>query len=82
MTGNPNPDNTGDYLPDGIYNGKMSYRRLDGAFFIWWDIPNTWWRITTAKGVWAEPHFFKVDPITGTYAGMMGATGVAVVTEI
>lgn len=35
VTGNPNPDCTGEYAEAGIYNGKVYYTRYDLGFYIW-----------------------------------------------
>lgn len=76
------PDVTGDYLPHIIEGGKMSYRRADGAWFIWWN-PFGIWFISDALGVEVGPRWRRLDPnIEGEYLPFNGAVGDATVTEI
>ncbi len=82
VTGTLSPDVTGDYLPDGIYNGKMSYSHAVGVFFIWWNGIATWY-ISGIKGGMPGPHWCRTAPtIEGQYGPLGGATGIATVTEI
>jgi len=76
------PDSTGDFLPHIVHNGKMSYRRKDGAYFIWWQIP-IGWVISTALGIVEPGNWFRADPdIEGDYAPQGTYLGTATVTEI
>jgi len=82
VTGDLTPDSKGDYLPHIVYFGKMSYRRTDGAYFIWWDAIDSW-TISTILGTTTPVHWLRVDPnIEGEYQPGDEATGVATVTEI
>lgn len=82
MTGDLTPDSTGDYLPHIIHNGKISYRRTDGAYFIWWDGGVTWF-FTPELGNIDPPRWQRVGvDIEGTYNPIVPATGIATVTEI
>lgn len=60
----------------------MSYRRGDGAYFIWWD-GDTNWYLSPALDDDSGPVWFRNDPdIEGEYLWGIGATGNATVTEI
>ncbi|GAI94925.1 unnamed protein product [marine sediment metagenome] len=76
------PDCKGDYLPHIMYGGKMSYRRKDGAYFIWWEGVVSWClsdELGMAEtGHWIGEHM----DVEGDYDPTMGATGIATVTEI
>jgi hypothetical protein len=37
VTGSGNPSPNGDYVEDGIFGGEMSYKRTDGAYYLWYD---------------------------------------------
>lgn len=45
------PDVTGNYVEDGLYNGKMSYKRTDGLFYIAWFNGIPAYLLSTEKGV-------------------------------
>ncbi len=83
MTGTLDPDVTGDYLPHIVHDGKMSYRRQDGAWFIWWNTAGIIWNITDEIGVFNVPRWVRaVTGPGGTYEPVAPATGDATVTEI
>lgn len=82
MTGDLSPDTTGDYLPHIIYNGKMSYRRKDGAWFIWWDGVRNWIINDELGAVRPAEWLRREDLIEGDYEPNGEATGIATVTEI
>jgi len=79
VSGTLNPDVTGMYDYDGQFGGKDSFRRPDGAWFIWWH-PFANWVISVAKddlvGMKWERHFPNID---GEYEPFGGATGTATV---
>lgn len=80
VSGTLNPDATGMFDYDGQYAGKDSFRRPDGAWFIWWhDLAQ--WVISIAKGnlvgnKW-ERHFPNID---GEYLPFGASTGNAYVS--
>ncbi|MBA7701434.1 hypothetical protein ES703_110172 [subsurface metagenome] len=60
----------------------MSYRRLDGSYFIWWDGAVVWY-ISTVLGVIGAGAWSLANPtIEGTYTGFGTSSGNAIVTEI
>lgn len=80
VTGDLSPDATGNYYEDGMYLGKLSYRRADGAWFIWWEPTPPRWYISPLKGWYGVPCWWRADPnITGDYTPQ-GGTGTATVT--
>lgn len=82
VTGVLSPDTTGDYLPDGLHNGQMSYADSTSTWFIAWNgIAN--WFLSTIKGA-AGPNFWsRADPdVEGLYTPGGAATGIATITEI
>ena len=80
VTGELEPDATGEYFEDGLYNGQMSYAREDSSWFIYF-FENTW-IISKAKG--SQPDYvwwLRSSPeIAGTYSAEEDATGEATVT--
>lgn len=80
VTGTLNPDATCNYSFDGIYDGYDSFRRADGAYFIWWYTVGGIWVITTAKGALGVS-WWTADQaaIVGTYSPAGTATGTATV---
>jgi len=82
VTGDVTPDCTGDYLRHVVWETRMSYRRTDGSYFIWWD-GNMNWYISPAPGQTTGGVWFRHDEnIEGEYLWGEGATGNATVTEI
>lgn len=82
VTGVLDPDSAGDYLPHVMLHGKRSYRREDGAWFIWYEA-NAWY-ITVDLDVFAGPCWWKAlgDTPVGVHAPIEPATGDATVAEI
>lgn len=82
VTGDLSPDGTGDYLPDGLHNGIISYAREDDGWFIWNNGIDTW-VISEIKGNPGARHWDREDPSQeGIYEFKGTATGDATVTEI
>lgn len=82
VTGALTPDVTGDYLPNGIYNAKMSYQLVGNGWFIWWDAVDRW-TISNTKGISAGNWWHRIDPdIEGAYVPQGTAVGIPTVTEI
>lgn len=74
------PDSTCTYLKAGTYNDQPYYRRLDGAYFLWWDGFNTWF-ISPELGTLGVPVFYRKDPnIEGAYLPDAGAAGTATIS--
>lgn len=77
--GNPVPDCTGGYNEDGIFAGQMSYRRIDGAFFIYYRVTGDWyigsWKGDYGPNTWAE---IGTGP-AGTYDPFVGVSGIVTV---
>ena len=81
VTGTLSPDATCNYETAGWYNGKGYARRIDGAYFIWWDGTDTW-TISAVLGTQGTEYWTRVDPnIVGVYALGGTATGEATVAE-
>jgi hypothetical protein len=72
------PDAKGNYVKDGLYNGRMSYRRTDGVWFIWWDSVFSTYRLTSIKGTITNPCWGNDnDLIAGDYSPNGTAIGFA-----
>jgi len=69
VTGDGGPVSpNGNYYKDGIYAGKMSYRRLDGAFFLYWfSISNRYYLSTTKGNIISRYWAIPVQGPVGTY---------------
>ena len=52
ISGNPDPDSTGDYFEDGLFAGLMSYKNDSNTFFVFWDDDNGTYIIGAVKGVY------------------------------
>ncbi|GAH90153.1 unnamed protein product [marine sediment metagenome] len=55
-------------------------RRLDDAWFIWWDYSDKYWYISAILGNKTPPVWSKSGPFAGTYFPTLPATGNATVT--
>jgi len=78
VEGTLTPDATGDYYEDGLHNGLMSYKRGDGAYYIWWDGVIVY-SISAVKGD-ASVSWWSYT-IDGLYTPSVGgASGTATVT--
>lgn len=76
------PDATGIYEDAGEYGGQRYYERTPDGFAIWWHVTENW-IISTAPGVLAPGHWYKLGPpIEGVYDPDGTYLGVATVTEI
>lgn len=65
-----------------MYNGRWSYRRLDGAYFIWWHTALGIWYISTAVGVQGADYWSNAtNDMLGVYSPEGTATGDATVAE-
>lgn len=81
VTGDPNPDCKGNYFEDGIHDGKMSYRRSDNAWYVWWRAILENWFISETKGDTSSIGWWRHNPnIEGTYIPQLGAAGNPIVT--
>lgn len=82
VTGTLTPDVTGYYFEHIMHNGKRSYRRTDGLYFLWWD-GATRWVINTGLDIMFPPAWLRVDPNPiGDYQPIGPWTGVATFAEI
>jgi hypothetical protein len=54
----PSPNCLGTYAENGIYDGATEWKRLDGGFYIWWDV---------GYGVWFLSQLGPVHDATGWY---------------
>lgn len=80
MTGTLVPDATCDYVFAGTFAGHDYFRRLDGAYFIWWEVGGGTYTISAVLGVpgalwWTGDQ----AAIVGTYTNGGTATGIATV---
>ena len=69
VSGNPEPDVRGDYLEDGLFSGRMSYRLQDGDFYIWWDDVKGYYCLSEIKGnssemTWVSPREYIIATYT------------------
>ncbi len=73
------PDATCNFVQAGEYNGRDYARRLDGAYFIWWDVGGRW-IINTELGNLFGGMWTRIDPnIEGLYEPEPPNTGDATV---
>ncbi len=79
MDGPLSPDATCNYVQTGEYNGKDYARRLDGAYFIWWNGIDGW--VISAELGNPAPHgWHRFYPdIEGLYVAVPPASGDATV---
>ncbi len=78
------PDVSGNYVEDGIYAGQTSYKRQDGAYYLWYQgHPYYAWYISIIKGDTSNKLFYKsTGTINGVYPAMPGnATGSVTVSD-
>jgi len=83
ITGDGNPSPNGDYFEDDLYNGKMSYRRGDNAYFLWYDPDGPEYFLSQTKGSDAVSWFNQTadEMPLGTYSDWNYVTGHPVVAE-
>lgn len=75
------PDGTGEYFEYGLYNGRMAYRRGDGAYWLYWNSSAIYWAISATLGgsyLWANNTPPNLIPPTGTYFNGMPSQPVDV----
>ena len=83
VSGILDPDSTGTYLPIGLFAGKPSYEREDGAWHLWWAIPVGQWIISMDLGMAEGFLWYREDPdIEGLYLPGGTATGEATVSVV
>lgn len=81
VTGTLTPDATCNYFLAGTYNGKPYYRRADGAYFIWWNVLNDTWFISSILGEYNPPYWFHdTELIVGIYEPGDETFGIATVS--
>lgn len=82
VSGTPDPDCKGEYFPDAIVNGVLSYKRSTGTFYLWWNLTN-FWCINTVPGVDPGSDYWssRFAAITSNYLAAADYTGVPVVTQ-
>jgi len=82
ITGTLDPDITGGWAEDGLWDGQMSYARIDGGWWLWY-FPNwNMYFISSVKGATPEPFWGKygsTDP-EGNYDPNDPPMGVATFT--
>ena len=82
VTGAIIPDATGDYVQDGVYNGKPCYSRDGGGgYWIWWYLGDATWAISSGLGhtdpLWTNSQSLIDD---SPYQPITNASGNATVT--
>jgi hypothetical protein len=76
------PDSTGEFVLGGMLAGYAWYRRLDGAYHIWYNPDDTKSYISVLLGDKGVAYWSKTGaPIAGSYAHGGTATGDATVTS-
>ena len=81
VTGTLLPDATCNYTYAGIHEGHEYWRRADGGYFIWWDLPTTSWNISVLLGTPGEAYWQNIGSYPdGIYSPMGTATGDATAT--
>lgn len=79
VTGDPNPDCTGDYVEGGTYEGYPYYGRVDGNYFIWRKPADAAWKITQWVGGWGSLYWHREQNVLGTYTPKLDARGNPIV---
>lgn len=80
VSGTLNPDCTGRYQPAGDYNGKPSFEKEGGGWFIWWN-GTTSWLISTVRGSGGVAYWTRTDPSEiGAFNPVPPASGIATVS--
>lgn len=82
MSGAILPDWTGTYLPDGLYNGKVSWKMAGESRYLFYGLPSTDWYIAAAKADDPMNCWFRHDGPWGEYAHVGSHTGEATVEAI
>jgi hypothetical protein len=83
VTGDPNPDCKGDYFPNGLIDGRMSYLREDALYHTVYSSALQRYYIANNPGgvpnrIWSN----DTDDIAGDYTYIPPALGVATVTPV
>ena len=79
VTGNPNPDCTGEYREAGVYDGKPYYARIVDTFKIYWkDAVHTWF-ISPNLGQSAPSWISDTQKLISRYSATVDYTGYAFV---
>jgi len=74
VTGTLVPDATCNYHYVGMHEGKQAYRRLDGAYHIYWIEISARWYISVLLGDPGAAWWDRLDP---NPAGLYGPQGTA-----
>jgi hypothetical protein len=78
VTGTLSPNSTCNYRAEGTYGGVTYYKRIDGAWFIWYRSGNQRWYITQELGNYNIIGWVRTLPnIVGDYNVINGASGIA-----
>ena len=78
VSGTLSPDLTGTYVASGSLYGGQEYYANATSSYVWFDIDNSKWVISTEPGDIVPS--WSGDNLLGTYSNVNGATGTATVT--
>lgn len=80
VTGPTTPDICFDYFLGGIHNGHNYYRTQDSSWFIWREVGDLQWFISTALDLFGAFHWTNnTVPIEAVYSPSLGGVGDATV---
>jgi hypothetical protein len=79
VSGDGAPSPNGGYNEDGIYNGHMSYKSLDGLWYIWFASGPDSYAISDLKGSTETSWINNLSVPAGAYAPYNDTTGNPVV---
>lgn len=74
------PDAVCDYNDCGMLNDRPCFSRIDGAYFLWWELPGEAWILSEVLGVKGANYWHRAFPdIVGLYVPEGTYTGDATV---
>jgi hypothetical protein len=90
VSGELDPDASGDYKSDGTWNGREAWAREDGNWYIWWQASNVAWVLSQEKGTdlpiddpfWYGDFMPGLDPVVfAPYPPASGNADLILTTE-
>ena len=75
FSGTLNPDATGSFLGEGIYNGQPYFHNTVKGFYLWYDTPGMVWVVSILLGTYGAGWWESVNMISAAYTHQGTATG-------
>jgi hypothetical protein len=75
-TPTPAPDCRGFYYESELYDGRLTYRRLDNLYTVWYEADGNYYLLSSGPGIYDASYWYK-EPTTpfGLYTPAGKATG-------